>query len=34
MGVLSAITSDTVSFWWGFMEQQAFKDVKALMHVA
>jgi hypothetical protein len=34
MGVLSAITGDTVPFWWGFTEQQAFKDMKALVHAA
>jgi hypothetical protein len=34
MGVLSAITGDTVSFRWGFTEQRAFEDMKALVHLA
>ena len=34
MGVLMAITSDTVPFCWGFTEQWAFEDVKALIHAA
>ena len=32
MGVLSAITGDTVPFRWGYMEQQAFDEVKTLVH--
>jgi hypothetical protein len=32
LGVLSAITGDTVPFWWGYTEQRAFEDVKALVH--
>ena len=32
MGVLSAITGDTVPFRWGFVEQRAFEDVKTLVH--
>ena len=32
MGVLSAITGDTVPFRWGYTEQHAFKEVKALVH--
>ncbi|KAJ2921120.1 hypothetical protein H1R20_g15976, partial [Candolleomyces eurysporus] len=34
MGVLSAITGDTVPFRWGFTEQRAFEDVKRLVHKA
>ena len=34
MGVLSAITGDTVPFRWGYTEQRAFEDVKALVHQA
>jgi hypothetical protein len=34
MGVLSAITGDTVPFRWGFTEQRAFSEVKALVHDA
>ena len=34
MGVLMAITGDTVPFHWGFMEQRAFEDVKAVVHAA
>ena len=32
MGVLSAITGDTVPFRWGYTEQRAFKEVKMLVH--
>ena len=32
MGVLSSITGDTVPFRWGYTEQQAFEEVKALVH--
>ena len=32
MGVLSAITGDTVPFRWGYTEQRAFDEVKALVH--
>jgi hypothetical protein len=31
MGVLSAITGDTVPFRWGYTEQRAFDEVKALV---
>ena len=34
MGVLSAITGDTVPFRWGYTEQRAFDDVKRLVHNA
>ena len=34
MGVLSAITGDTVPFRWGYTEQRAFEEVKALVHQA
>ncbi|CAA7257324.1 unnamed protein product [Cyclocybe aegerita] len=34
MGVLSALTGDTVPFCWTFTEQQAFEDVKQLVHGA
>jgi hypothetical protein len=34
MYVLLAITGDTIPFQWGFTEQQAFEDVKALVHAA
>ncbi|KAJ2913330.1 hypothetical protein MD484_g7080, partial [Candolleomyces efflorescens] len=34
MGILSAITGDTVPFRWGFTEQRAFEDVKNLVHKA
>jgi hypothetical protein len=34
MGVLSAITGDTVPFRWGFTEQRAFDEVKDLVHRA
>jgi hypothetical protein len=34
MGMLLAITGDTVPFQWGFMEQCAFEDVKALVYAA
>ncbi|KAJ2911813.1 hypothetical protein MD484_g8600, partial [Candolleomyces efflorescens] len=34
MGVLSAITGDTVPFRWGYTEQRAFEDVKRLVHDA
>ena len=32
MGVLSAITGDTVPFRWGYTEQRAFDEVKELVH--
>ena len=32
MGILSAITRDTIPFRWGYMEQQAFNKVKMLVH--
>ena len=32
MGVLSSITGDTVPFRWGYTEQRAFDEVKALVH--
>ena len=32
MGVLSAITGDTIPFRWGYTEQQAFNEVKMLVH--
>ena len=32
MGVLSTITGDTVPFRWGYTEQWAFDEVKALVH--
>lgn len=32
MGVLSAITGDTVPFRWGYTEQRAFEEVKMLVH--
>ncbi|CAA7268127.1 unnamed protein product [Cyclocybe aegerita] len=34
MGVLSALTGDTVPFRWTFTEQRAFEDVKQLVHGA
>ena len=34
MGVLSAITGDTVLFCWGYTEQRAFDEVKSLVHQA
>ena len=34
MGVLSAITGDTVPFRWGYTEQRAFDEVKDLVHQA
>ena len=34
MGVLHALTGDTVPFRWGFTEQRAFDDVKALVQAA
>ena len=34
MGILSSITGDTVPFRWGHTEQQAFDEVKALVHRA
>ena len=34
MGVLSAITGDTVPFRWGYTEQRAFDEVKTLVHLA
>ena len=34
MGVLSSITGDTVPFRWGYTEQRAFDEVKALVHSA
>ena len=32
LGVLSAITGDTVPFRWGYTEQCAFDEVKELVH--
>ena len=32
MGILSAITGDTVPFRWTYTEQRAFEDVKRLVH--
>jgi hypothetical protein len=34
MGILSALTGDTVPFRWTFTEQRAFEDVKYLVHEA
>ena len=34
MGVLNAITGDTVPFRWGYTEQRAFEEVKTLVHHA
>jgi len=34
MGILSALTGDTVPFRWTFTEQRAFEDVKHLVHEA
>ena len=34
MGVLSAITGDTVPFRWGYVEQRAFDEVKLLVQQA
>src|SRR5882762_9475545 len=34
MGVLSSITGDTVPFRWGYTEQRAFDEVKALAQTA
>ena len=34
MGVLHKLTGDTVPFRWGFTEQRAFEDVKALVQAA
>ena len=34
MGILSAITGDTVPFRWGYTEQRAFEEVKSLVHLA
>ena len=34
MGILSSITGDAVPFRWGYTEQRAFDDVKALVHQA
>ena len=34
MGILSAITGDSVPFRWGFTEQRAFDEVKSLVHTA
>jgi hypothetical protein len=34
MGVLSAITGDSVPFRWGYTEQRAFDEVKTLVHRA
>ena len=31
MGILSSITGDTVPFHWGYTEQHAFDEVKALV---
>lgn len=32
LGILSSITGDMVPFRWGYMEQCAFDEVKALVH--
>jgi hypothetical protein len=32
MGILSAVTGDTVPFRWGYTEQRAFDEVKSLVH--
>lgn len=32
LGILSSITRDTVPFHWGYTEQQAFDDMKSLVH--
>ena len=32
MGMLSFVTGDTVPFRWGYTEQRAFEEVKALVH--
>ena len=34
LGVLSAITGDTVPFRWGYTEQRAFEETKELVHKA
>ena len=34
LGILSAITGDTVPFHWGYTEQQAFEDAKRLTNDA
>ena len=34
MGVLSSITGDTIPFRWGYTKQQAFDEVKTLVHHA
>ena len=34
MGILSTVTGDTVLFQWGYMEQQAFNEVKMLVQRA
>jgi hypothetical protein len=34
MGILSAITGDTVPFRWGYTEQRAFDEVKSLVQLA
>lgn len=34
MGILSALTGDTVPFCWGFTEQRAFEDVKKIVQDA
>ena len=34
LGILSSITGDTVPFRWGYTEQRAFDEVKALVHAA
>jgi RNase H-like domain found in reverse transcriptase/Integrase zinc binding domain/Reverse transcriptase (RNA-dependent DNA polymerase)/Retroviral aspartyl protease/Zinc knuckle len=34
MGILSAVTGDSVPFRWGYTEQRAFEDVKMLVHQA
>lgn len=31
MGMLSALTGDTIPFWWGYTEKWAFDEVKALV---
>ena len=34
MGTLSALTGDTIPFWWGYTEQWAFNEVKTLVQQA
>jgi hypothetical protein len=33
LGVLSAVTGDSVPFRWGYTEQRAFEDVKSLFRL-